>query len=135
MSKNRMRKFLRVRLPEWGVWTLLCLVAVVFFAELYFFTRYNYELVDGAYRGAGIPTVIIQKQGELIREQSDYLEQMKVVNRVLETRLEASEEENAALKNDIVATFGPFAENLGYHIVFVGGRAFVRKDDGTLGLK
>jgi len=135
MNENWIRRFLKSRLPGWGVWILLCLVTLVFFAELYFFTCYNYELVDGAYRGIGITSIIIQRQGELIKTQSEYLDQMKAVNRVLETRLEASEDENAALKNDIVATFGPFAETLGYRIVFVGGRAFVRKDDGTLGLK
>jgi hypothetical protein len=135
MKKNSIRKFLKVRLPEWGIWIMLCLVTLVFFAELYFFTCYNYELMDGAKSGIAITGVIIQKQGELIKTQAEYLEQMKMVNRVLETRLQASEEENAALKNDIVATFGPFAENLGYRIVFVGGRAFVQKDDGTVGLK
>jgi len=135
MNRNKFQRFLKTRLPAWGVWLMLCLVSLVFFTELYFFTCYNYELVEGSYRGAVITSAIIEKQGELIKTQSDYLDQMKTVNRVLETRLEASEDENAALKNDIVATFGPFAETLGYRIVFVGGRAFVRKDDGTLGLK
>jgi hypothetical protein len=135
MSENKIRGFLKARLPEWAVWTMLFLVTVAFFAELYFFTTYNYEMVEGSYRGIAVTTSIIDKQGELISTQSDYIDQLKAVNRVLETRLEAAEGENAALKNDIVATFGPFAENLGYHIVFVGGRAFVRKDDGTIGLK
>jgi hypothetical protein len=134
MKKNTIRRFLKTRLPEWGIWIMLCLVTLVFFAELYFFTRYNYELVDGA-RGVVITGIIIEKQDELIKTQAEYLDQMKTVNRVLETRLEAADDENAALKNDIVATFGPFAETLGYRIVFVGGRAFVRKDDGTVGLK
>ncbi len=135
MKKNVVQNFLKVRLPEWGVWAVLSLVTLVFFAELYFFTCNNYELVNGAYGGITVTRVIIEKQGDLIKTQAEYLEQMKMVNRVLETRLEASEEENAALKNDIVATFGPFAENLGYRIVFVGGRAFVQKDDGTVGLQ
>ncbi len=135
MNKGKIRRVLRARLPEWGVWTMLFLVTAVFFVELYFFTCYNYELVEGGYRGISVTTVIIQRQGDLIRTQSEYLDQMKEVNKVLETRLEAAEEENDSMKNDIVATFGPFAESLGYRIVFVGGRAFVRKDDGTLGLK
>jgi hypothetical protein len=135
MKENRIRRFLKTRLPEWGVWVMLCLVTLVFFAELYFFTCNNYEIVNGAYGGITVTRVIIDKQGELIKTQAEYLEQMKIVNRVLETRLQASEEENAALKNDIVATFGPFAETLGYRIVFVGGRAFVQKDDGTVGFK
>ena len=135
MNDNKIGGFLKTRLPGWAVWIMLCLVTFVFFAELYFFTCYNYELVEGGYRGVVITTLVIEKQGELIKAQSEYLDEMKAVNKVLETRLEAAEEENAALKNDIVATFGPFAETLGYRIVFVGGRAFVRKDDGTLGLK
>jgi len=135
LNKSKIKGFLKVRLPALGLWIMLSLVTVVFFAELYFFTCYNYELVDGAYRGIGITSVIIQRQGELIKAQSEYLEQVKAVNRILETRLEAAEADNSAIKNDIVATFGPFAETLGYRIVFVGGRAFVREDDGTLGLK
>lgn len=135
MKKHLIRNFLKVRLPEWGIWITLSLIVLVFFAELYFFTCYNYEIADGANRGLAITGVIIQRQGDLIKTQAEYIEQMKMVNRVLETRLQASEEENAALKNDIVATFGPFAETLGYRIVFVGGRAFVRNDDGTLGLQ
>ncbi len=135
MNRKTIREILKLHLPGWGVWTVFCFISLVFFAELYFFTSYNYELVDGAYKGTVITRVVIQKQEELIKTQCDYIDQLKSVNKVLAERLVAAEDENADLKNDIVVTFGPFAESLGYHIVFLGGRAFVRKDDGTVGFK
>lgn len=135
MDKKEVKKFLKRRLPVLGTWTLLCFVAVVFCLELWFFTSHNYEVVDGAYRDTVVRSAIIEKQDELIEAQDEYIQDLKANNKVLAARLEASEAENAALMNDILATFGPLLDQLGYRIAFVGGCAFVQKDDGTFGLK
>ena len=112
-------------------WIFLGLVVVCFFLELSFFTSYNYEIVCGASRAdlrARLLLLQVEKQGEIIEIQEEYIKTLKAENRVLEISKETLEAQNNTLQSEIVSSVGPMLEQLGYRIVIIGSTIYCEKD-------
>jgi hypothetical protein len=130
MKKGTVKKVLVYRSHVLG-WVFFGLVVAAFLCELFFFTSYNYEIVDGAYRvdiRARLLSLMVDKQTEIIRIQEEYITSLKAENRVLEIRTETLEAENATLQEEIVRSIGPMLERLGYRIVIIGSKIYCEKN-------
>jgi hypothetical protein len=130
MKKGIVKKALLYRSHVLG-WVFFGLVVATFLLELFFFTSYNYEIVNGAYRidiRARFLSLIVEKQTEIIRIQEEYIKTLKADNRALEIRKETLEAENATLQGEIVHSVGPMLERLGYRIIIIGSKIYCEKN-------